>query len=31
LQTVIDEWEEVFKKDHRDLPEAKTRPMRELV
>jgi predicted RNase H-like HicB family nuclease len=31
LQSVIDEWEEIFEKDHRDLPEAKTRPMRELV
>ncbi|HQZ30083.1 MAG: hypothetical protein KA250_07160 [Verrucomicrobiales bacterium] len=31
LQSVIDEWEEIFEKDHRTLPEAKTRPMRELV
>jgi hypothetical protein len=30
LQTIIDEWEEIFKKEGRDLPEARTRPMREV-
>lgn len=30
LQTVIDEWEKIFKKEGRDLPEARTRPMREV-
>lgn len=30
LQTIIDEWEEIFKKEGRKLPEARTRPMREV-
>ncbi len=31
LQEVIDEWEEIFRKDGRELPRPRTRPMREVA
>lgn len=31
LQKVIDEWEQIFKKDRRKLPPARVKPTMELV
>jgi len=31
LQKVIDEWEEIFKKDRRTLPPARVKPTMEFV